>query len=817
MVKLLGKNIKQVLGCFLVIILIHSTSHAQGASANTLELVGPPSVEKTYLHTDRSYYNVGESLWYKAYSVYAYNNILYDNSGVLYVELISSDSKIIARNKTRLALGLGHGDFKLTDSIGVKPGTYQLRAYTNWSRNFGEDFVFKKTIEIMDVFDRGTNEKDGDEKVKAESAVIDNGNTRSTYDVQFFPEGGSLVDGISSIVAFKAVDHYGRPIQVEGKIFNSDGEIINLFKSVHDGMGKFQLMPIKGKQYHAKIVALNGVSLEVSLPKVNAQGYLLSVKKFKGKNIVVIKTNPETLLQHPNAPLTIIGKTRGITYFEGTQPLTKTSLSFELPKSDFPDGISQITLYDTNLRPQSERLLFIEKDNDFEIALTTDKMSYKTKETVSITVVSKSKTGEVVPASFSLSSTDMNGIEDTKDYSMTISSYFLMESDIKGKVCNPGYYFDRSNPKRLYALELLLLTQGWRDFLWKKLPVVKDSLIYRVEKGITIGGTVKQLFGKKPKVNSNVTLALFSAKKADILSCVTDSVGKFQFKDLVFTGKASMMLNNRNERGKNGGMFLLDSLYLPPMPVNFKKENLTAIKQNELIKQNVYRKHMIFGVAPENVLDEVEIVVKKKDKTPSLYGRADNTYVIDENTQHFSDIYQLIQFYIPGVTAIGGKVGFNRYGGQPAYILVDGAPWEQDDLAGMHTDNVAKIEAFKGPSAAIFGSKGGNGVILIYTKTGDASPNVKKKFHSIKKDIDGFYNARYFYIPNQEDAAFEMDKSGAIRNTLYWNPYVHPDGSGTVKVSYPNSEVETRVKVVLEGLTVNGVPVVKKTYYNIER
>ncbi|HJS01750.1 MAG TPA: hypothetical protein VJ780_12530 [Flavobacterium sp.] len=108
-----------------------------------------PEIEKVYLHTDNDYYSIGESLWYKAYSVYAYTNQLFDHSKILYVELVSPDSKIISRNITNLEGGLGHGDFILADSLGVKPGTYQLRAYTNWMRNYGDDFVFKKEIQII--------------------------------------------------------------------------------------------------------------------------------------------------------------------------------------------------------------------------------------------------------------------------------------------------------------------------------------------------------------------------------------------------------------------------------------------------------------------------------------------------------------------------------------------------------------------------------------------------------------------------------------------------------------------------------------------
>ena len=135
MINFLNDLAKQLLNSLLIAVLATTLLYAQ-------EKKSIPSIEKIYVHTDRTTYTLGESLWYKVYSVYAYNHILFNESNILYVELISPDSKIIARNKTFLEGGLGHGDFVLSDSEGVKPGIYQIRAYTNYSRNFDNDFVF---------------------------------------------------------------------------------------------------------------------------------------------------------------------------------------------------------------------------------------------------------------------------------------------------------------------------------------------------------------------------------------------------------------------------------------------------------------------------------------------------------------------------------------------------------------------------------------------------------------------------------------------------------------------------------------------------
>lgn len=236
MLKPFSRITKHTIKSVLVFI-IAFTSFLLTAQNNNLNL----DIEKTYVHTDRSTYVLGETLWYKSYTVYAKNNLLFNNSKILYVELISSDSKIIARNNTKLVAGLGNGDFKLTKALGVKPGKYQIRAYTNWSRNFGEDFVFKKEIEVLDVF---TETSSNNNKPSLNKGSVSAENETPKFKIQFFPEGGSLIENIPSVVAFKAVNLNGNPIKVQGQLLDAKGEIITFFASTHDGMGKFQFIQV---------------------------------------------------------------------------------------------------------------------------------------------------------------------------------------------------------------------------------------------------------------------------------------------------------------------------------------------------------------------------------------------------------------------------------------------------------------------------------------------------------------------------------------------------------------------------------------------
>ncbi len=780
-------------------------------------------IEKIYLHTDRTRYFIGDDLWYKAYDVRASNNLLFDNSNILYVELIAPNSQLIARNKTNIEMGLGYGDFQLADSLGIKPGVYQLRAYTNWNRNFGEDFVFKKNIEVLDVYEMHAQPDKSKAKSAAnvgtarkkvvsqpEAGAQDNG-----FQIDFFPEGGSLVENVVSSIGFKAVDSSGNPAEVSGQIFNSDDESVTSFESVYDGMGKLQLLPLEGKKYYAKIKTKSGVEIKKELPSVSKFGYVMGYRVFRGRNIITISSNTATLVQNPAAVLRVKCQGKGISYLEITQTLTENSFSFELPKEQTPDGISQITLFDAQNRPQSERLVFIEKEHDLEVQLTTDKNIYQPNEKAIVNVSSKSKTGALKSASYSLSVTDLNGVEDN-DFESTISSYFLMESDIRGKVHHPAYYFDLTNPKRLEHLDNLLLTQGWRDFIWKSNPVLNNIQSYKVEKGITISGRVKQLFGDKPKSNLNMTLALINKKRRNFFSAITDETGSFKFESMMFSGQTKMFLNSANEKGKFKGEILLDTIEQQPLEVFFKDELSSWSEKTRIVAENVFKKNVAFGVKPENILDEVTIMAKKKSTSRSYFGIPENSYIADEDAKNYSTIYELIVQKIPGVILSDDTVRFFRNSEPPLFVL-NGNTAFKEEIDVLLPQDVEKIEVIKGQQAEVFfGNEAANGFIAIYTKpnTGNRS---KETLNSIQKEIDGFYIARNFYSPIPNDPQQEINNSLAVRNTLYWSPYVHPDKSGEATVSYFNTKVETKVKVALEGITAGGIPVVRKVYYTIKK
>ncbi|HEY5745059.1 MAG TPA: carboxypeptidase-like regulatory domain-containing protein [Chryseolinea sp.] len=103
--------------------------------------------EMPYLHTDRSYYYPGETMWFSAHMQY-YSPPMRDSlSRVLYTDLVGPSGKIVMTRIFPLSRDGGSGQLELPRTLAK--GNYQLRAYTRWMLNFDKQFVFVKPIRIL--------------------------------------------------------------------------------------------------------------------------------------------------------------------------------------------------------------------------------------------------------------------------------------------------------------------------------------------------------------------------------------------------------------------------------------------------------------------------------------------------------------------------------------------------------------------------------------------------------------------------------------------------------------------------------------------
>lgn len=764
--------------------------------------------EKVYLHIDRQLYSSGDDIWFKAYLVNAKTNRLIDNSNNLYVELISPDSRILKRLAIRVRNGLGFGDFHLRDSLPT--GNYIVRAYTNWMRNFGETFFFEREIRIENFAERNNNSK---AKPAGENV-----------DVQFFPEGGAMLEETFCRIGFKAVDSRGYGCNISGKIVSSEGDTVVSFKSSHLGMGSCYFTPKKGVSYAAVGKADLGLGFRVNLPEATKKGFAIEVSEKDSLVLVKIRTNPETLRHDSLKAMYVIVSAKGKIHAAEIVKISGLQQDLSFSKRNLPEGIDRLTLVDTTGKAFCERLFYCEHPALYQITVVPDNKVYAPRQLVNLKISVKDTANSPVFANLSMSVTD--GTQTISNhYGSDINSYFMLESELRGNIEQPSYYFDPAVKDRQQALDQLLLTQGWRKFVWNFLADTSIKITYPAEQGITVSGRLRRLFADSPIAGANVNLSVLGRNSQFFLT-QTDSSGRYYFDGLNFTGGNSLVITSNINNKKHNGMVLLDSLFGTPPLVSFRqniRDELHVKENEELVAasgQNYFLRkkyHLTDTIALNEVVVEARRQ-KKDDGHIRIYGEPDYSLTVTDDMIVYNDFLDMLMGRVSGVRIDGNFPDYQIYirGEQTNLFLLDGIPKKLEDIVIIPVEEIDKIEVIKDEAKlAAFGSRGAGGAISVFRKKGQVI-KPKPVLYSINKRINGYYQARTFYSPKYDVVKPESEKPD-LRSTIYWEPNVNTDYSGEAKVSYYNADNNAVIHVRLEGLTEAGIPIVGKATYEVRQ
>lgn len=331
-----------------------------------------------------------------------------------------------------------------------------------------------------------------------------------------YPEGGDLVSGIRSRVAFQALNEFDKPADVEGTVFDNLNRKVTSFSSYHQGMGVFTIMPDIDRGYYVKITKPAGIDRRFVFPDVLPRGYTLGVQYGKRgqANFVVRSTESDRL--------SIIAQMRGKIVFTQQFSVRHGSATIPFPTRDLPAGVVQATLFDGHGVEQAERLLFVNRSKLIRVTISTDKDHYLPRERVNLTIKATDRMGTPASGNFSLAVVDDKLLSFADDKSGNILAKMLLEPDVQGKVEEPNFYFDPKERKADTALDYLMMTRGWRRFIWKQ--ALADSLpppMYRAERAMIAGKVVDWMTGNP------IPGAAVSVESPVHLSVTTDTHGRF--------------------------------------------------------------------------------------------------------------------------------------------------------------------------------------------------------------------------------------------------------------------------------------------------
>lgn len=709
-------------------------------------------IEKLYIQTDKPYYVSGDTLRMKAYLVNGDYLTPSPQSGLLYVELDDEQGKPAKRLMFAVADGLSRGDIPL-DTADVPKGTYTLRAYTNWMRNFGEDYVFEKTISVSSAAGNPLLVKAAFKQVpgKAEGQLqfltldgrtfgfrdmelrVMNGRRNLSKDkivtavdgsikVNFaIPEGKEPLKLLASAggTMLTIPVNLNRPENTDLQFMPEGGQLVAGlparvgFKALSEnGKGAAvsgRIIDSKGievvrfaaahagmgsfaftpKAGEAYSAVVNGIKRTYALPAVKLTGTTISVGQTTDSLFVILNNTADA-----KGTYSLIAQTHGSVCFAKAVTLNGTQ-RLSVSKGSISAGIVRFSLLNEGFQPLNERIAFVNRNNNLVVKISSDKQSYGIRDSILLTIAITDINGTPALGNFSLAVTDNSQVK-TDSLGSNILNNLLLTSDLKGDVEEPGYYFA---PDKEKELDNLLLTQGWVGYDWKEVFRPTVPYAYKPEKEFVISGKVTNAFGG-PIEKSNVVIV--ANNPLLFKDTLTNKEGGFTFSGLFPVDAAIYKLQARNKNSKEINVKIaMDERKMPefspaPLVDPWYMNTDTTLLNNSKIK-NAAAKALSDYRGEGSLLNEVNIKDKRIVKgSKNLNGPGEADQIIDEEElvkANKMTLLELIQQKVTGFNAgpyTPPKREYPRTLELPNYLQRDFPTFSQDDIAKVQAIVLAR-------------------------------------------------------------------------------------------------------------------------------
>ncbi len=720
--------------------------------------------EIAYIQTSKDIYETGEDLWFKVYLLDAQYLIPSGLSKTLYLQLLNeSTKKAVWQEKYEIQDGFANGQVYLDSNL--PEGDYLLAAYTaNSIFNDTADFYAVRRIKVVNDI---TSWK--------ESTIIPGPVKTNSIQFTIFPEGGNLVSGIPGKVAYKAVNKNGEPVDIKGTLFEDNSPLLE-FKSMHAGMGSFTFTPDNSKKYAIRL-SEPAIDSTFNLPRIYSSGMTMQlIRRDKESLSFKVSQNPE--LSEEDVYLRV--QCRGVVYGMTMAKLT-SELMIKLPLAGLPQGIAEVTLFNSSLIPVAERLVYINQDQKLNMALEISEEIYPTRGKGLVKIIVKDENGDPVVANLGVSIFDKL-YQNPRDSNNILVHYFL-STQLKGRIYNPSFYFNSNNKDRYEAMDLLMVTQGWRKYVWNEANLKKFNKEPQKVIFDGIRGEINLPDKKKKSLKNSISVMAFSpSRDSSKVFLLADSVGNFS----VSPYELKKWENNYvylKPFGTYGSLPRFKTI-APLTPVYDLR--IQVADPFKTINQ-ILRAHDIIYPLP--------VLVKPNEIQPYLYSAGSDFIKIKE------------------VTIKGQKRNTIR----EKYLGI------LDSLAKFDMDNdyVCRFGVLNCPrhSRYEFGStKPVQGelyhIIINYNTPYEHLMRIiyslpiyteeeLLRLNNLTK-VKAYYGLREFYKPDY-DKESETDRIPDFRNTLLWEPSVITDENGEAILSFFCSDINSDFVGRIEGVSGEGL------------
>jgi hypothetical protein len=741
------------------------------------------ATEKIYAHIDQQLHLTGETLWFKLYLVDGSLHRPTEISKVAYVEILDKNNRAVLQSKVSLKDGYGNGSLFLPAVI--EGGNYTFRAYTSWMKNFGPEYYFHTDLSIINTFKKLDLDKSSAQKVVA----------------QFFPEGGNLVYGLKSKVAFRVTDAQRIGISFSGAIVDQHNDTVTTFQPAKFGMGSFYLTPERGKEYTVIIDDEQKHRNTFKLPAVNDSGYVMLVND-STENELALKI--ASRIEGSKIPVVyVFVHTRNIIASASMNFLKDGGTTVMIAKRNLQEGISHITVFDSEMRPVCERLYFKQITKRLSVEVTSSQREFGIRRKVSLDINVKDTEGQPQTSNLSLAVYKVDSL--TSKSENNILNYLWLTSDLNASVESPEYYLNQNDPEVRANVDNLMLTYGWRRFNWSDMlskPSINVAFVpeYR---GHIIRGKVT----RSGEQSANGVLTYLSSPARNIQLYGSSSAGngdvKYEMKD--FSGPRKIIVQTNTTKDSISNLEItspFSDLFGSHRPPDF---NLAHTLEPLIISRSI-------GMQVQDVFyqDRNKIKASSGDTT-AFYGKADATYYLDDYTR-FPVMEEILREYVPGVMVRKRKDGFHfmvldevnrKVFDEDPLVLLDGIPvFDIDKIMEFDPLKVRKLEVLT--RRYYMGVLSLPGVVSFTTYAGDLA-GFQLNPRILQLDYEGLQLQREFYSPSYETSKLRDSRLPDQRQLLFWDPEVITDKDGKKNLEFYTSDIVGDYEIVVEGMTGNGV------------
>jgi hypothetical protein len=654
-------------------------------------------------------------------------------------------------------------------------------------KNFSPDYFFHKNISIINSLLKPEN--------------FQSNKTAARYDVQFFPEGGQIIENLPGKVAYRAIDDQGKGVDFNGTLVDQNNAVLLRFKPLKFGIGSFSFIPEVGKIYRA-LIELPGETISREIP-IAKTGYVIQL--FDGQNDK-LKLSVQTNGVPANQKVHLFAHTRQLTKMKVSADLDMGKAEFLIDKSMLGEGISQLTIFNGSGQAVAERLFFKKPSSKLLIKASADQQKYAPRKKVTINLDAKDEKGQFLSADASIAVYATDSLEsDNGD----IFNYLWLKSDLKGNVESPAYYFKNNDIISSEALDNLMLTHGWRRFVWQDLlknTMPSFEFLPEID-GHIINGRIVDTRSNAPAIDILTYLAV-PGRKLHIYGSKSNSSGQVKFYTRDIFGPSELVVQTK---------FQQDSTYRidisNPFSEKYSSSGSYDLNLSEKFKSRILNQSVSSQVQTIFAGDKLKTFYPALTDSSAFYIKSDKTYLLD-NFVRFNTMEEVLREYVTEVPLMRQKDDFTilvRVKPHPndfprnvePLILLDGVPVFDSGTKIIKYDpkKVRELEVvakryFLGP--LMF-----NSILNFKTYKGNL-PDFPLDTRATVMDYEGMQLKREFYSPLYETEAKVSERLPDFRNVLYWSPDVKIDSNGKKTISFYTSDQENKYTVVVQGISPEG-------------